>query len=104
LGNHLYAIAGTNALADAAWPMYRQNARHTGKLEKPSLSKAHRNIDGSFGFLFYGQLGQGYTVQSSADLNTWLPLTNFTVSAVPTAVVDASAGSAQARFYRAISR
>lgn len=104
LDNHLYAIAGTNALADAAWPMYRQNARHTGKLEKPSLQQPHKNSDGSFGFSFYGQLGGTYTVLRSADLSIWLPLTNFTVGEVPTAIVDTTVTDAGTRFYRAVSQ
>jgi outer membrane protein assembly factor BamB len=44
--NTLYAIAGTNKLADSPWPMYRQNLRHTGKVEKPSLNQPQNRSDG----------------------------------------------------------
>jgi outer membrane protein assembly factor BamB len=35
-GTRLYALAGTNHLANSAWPMFRQNPRHTGRLERPT--------------------------------------------------------------------
>ena len=53
-GTKLFALAGTNGLADAPWPMYHQNARHTGKVGKPSLKHPQRRSDGGFQFELYG--------------------------------------------------
>ena len=49
-GTILYAIYGTNKLADSPWPMYRQNPRHTGKIEKPSLQQPKKRADANFEF------------------------------------------------------
>lgn len=102
-GSKLYAFAGTNKLADSPWPMYRQNARHTGKVEKPALKNPQRRSDANFQFQLYAQLGQTNTVESTTDLINWSWLTNVVVSSVPMEVVDHSASNFPALFYRAVS-
>ena len=104
LGTMLYAIAGTNALADAPWPMCGRNPRHTGSAERPFIKAGHSRTDGSFAFSFYGQLGQSYIVQTSTKITTWTALTNLSVITVPMGVVDSTASNASTRFYRAVSQ
>jgi outer membrane protein assembly factor BamB len=104
LGRTLYAVYGTNGLADSAWPMYRQNARHTGKIEKASLRAPGKRADANFQFQLYGQIGQTQMVQTSTDLVTWTSATNVAVTNVPVDVVDLSASNAQMRFYRTRSQ
>jgi outer membrane protein assembly factor BamB len=102
-GSTLYAIAGTNALADSPWPMYHQNPRHTGKVEKPSLNKPQKRSDGGFQFELYGQLSNSYTVQTSTSLLSWSSLTSVLVTNVPMDIVDAEATNFPSRFYGALS-
>jgi outer membrane protein assembly factor BamB len=102
-GSKLYAIAGTNALANAPWPMYRQNARHTGKVEKPSLMQPQKRSDASFEFQLYGQVGQTFTVESTTNFNTWTSLTSFVATTLPMPVTDTTATNAPAKFYRAFT-
>ena len=105
LGNLLYAIAsGTNAPANSPWPMYRQNARHTGKIEKPALAHPQKRSDANFQFdLFSQQLGQSFIIETSTNLNTWTSLTSIVATTLPTAVADLTATNAPFRFYRAVS-
>jgi hypothetical protein len=102
-GSKLYALAGTNALADAPWPMYRQNARHTGKVEKPLLKQPQKRSDAGFEFQLYGQLGETFIVESSTNLQTWTSLTNFVATALPMDVIDPRASNSSSRFYRTFS-
>jgi len=102
-GSRLYAFAGTNALADSPWPMYRQNARHTGKVEKPSLQKPQKRSDANFQFELYAQTGQPYTIEASTNLNTWTSLTSLVATTLPTEVFDLEATNFPVRFYRARS-
>jgi hypothetical protein len=104
-GSRLYAIAsGTNGPADSPWPMYRQNARRTGKVEKPALQKPQKRADANFQFQLYPQqLGLTYTIDSSTNLNTWTSMTSFVATTFPTDVVDLTATNAPFRFYRASS-
>jgi outer membrane protein assembly factor BamB len=103
MGSKMYAIAGTNKLAGSAWPMYRQNARHTGKVEKPSLQQPKKRADGNFEFQLHAQIDQPQTVQTSTDLVSWIALTNVLVTNVPMNVVDLSASNFTSRFYRTVS-
>jgi len=102
-GSKLFALSGTNALADSPWPMYHQNPRHTGKVEKPSLNKPQKRSDGGFQFELYGQLSNSYTVQTSTSLLSWCSLTSVLVTNVPMDVVDADATNFPSRFYRALT-
>jgi hypothetical protein len=102
-GSKLYAVYNTNKLADSPWPMYRQNARHTGKIERPSLQQAKGRHDGNFEFQLYGQINQSQTVQASTDLVSWTEVTNVLVTNVPMTVVDLSATNFPTRFYRTAS-
>jgi hypothetical protein len=102
-GTKLYAIAGTNRLGDTPWPMFRQNLRHTGKAERPTLKQPQKRSDGGFQFQLQGELGQGYTVLGSTNLNSWTSLTNFVATTVPMDVVDFTATNFPVRFYRASS-
>jgi outer membrane protein assembly factor BamB len=104
LGTKLYAIAsGTNRPADSGWPMYRQNPRHTGKLEKPVLNKPQKRSDGNFQFQLYSQLGQTNTVEGSSNLTVWTALTDIVVTNVPMEIVDLNASNFITRFYRIFS-
>lgn len=100
----LYAISGTNAPADAPWPMYRQNARHTGRADKPALAKPQKRADANFQFQLYGTVGNTNTVQASTDLANWTSLTDIVVTNVPMDFVDYSASNFVARFYRTIQQ
>jgi hypothetical protein len=102
-GTKLYAIGGTNKLGDTPWPMFRQNLRHTGKAERPTLKQPQKRSDGGFQFQLQGELGQGYTVLGSTNLNSWTSLTNFVATTVPMDVVDFTATNFPVRFYRASS-
>jgi len=105
LNTKLYAIAtGTSGPARSPWPMFQQNARHTGKIEKPSVSQPRKRSDHNFQFQLYAQLGQNQTVQTSTDLTAWTSLTNVTVTNVPMDVVDLSASNFLSRFYRVYSQ
>jgi hypothetical protein len=102
--NRLYAFAGTNGLADSPWPMYRQNPRHTGKIERPALKQPQKRADAGFEFQLYpNELGRTYTIESSTNLDTWTSLTSFVATTLPTPVVDLDASNSPARFYRAFS-
>src|SRR5207253_5882660 len=104
LGTKLYAVAGTSGTAGSLWPMYKQNPRHTGKVEKPSLQQPKKRADANFQFQIYAQLGQTQTDQTSTDLTTWICLTNIAVTNVPMDVVDLGASNFLARFYRTLSQ
>ncbi|HEV2392526.1 MAG TPA: PQQ-binding-like beta-propeller repeat protein [Verrucomicrobiae bacterium] len=104
LGSKLYAIAGTNTLGSAPWPMCRQNPRHTGKLEKPALGRPQKRTDANFQFELYPQqLGLTYAIESSTNLNTWTSLTSFVATSLPMPVTDLSASNSPSKFYRAFS-
>jgi hypothetical protein len=105
IGSKLYAIAtGTNGPANSSWPMFQQNARHTGKIEKPSVSQPQKRSDNNFQFQLYAQFGQTQMVQTSTDLTAWTSLTNVTITNVPMDVVDLSASNFLSRFYRIYSQ
>ena len=99
----LYAVKGTAPLANSPWPKYKQNLRNTGKVEKPSLKQPQKRSDGGFQFKLQGELGQGYTIQASANLNAWTSLTSFLATTVPMDIVDSTATNFPVRFYRASS-
>src|SRR5260221_11538277 len=80
-----------------------KHPRHTGKVEKPSVSKPQKRSDNNFQFQVYAQLGQTQTVQTSTDLSAWVCLTNIAVTNVPMDVVDMSASNFLSRFYRIYS-
>ena len=105
LGSKLYAVAtGTNGPAKSSWPMFQQNSRHTGKIEKPSLQQPKKRADANFTFQLYAQIDQTQIVQTSTDLVTWAPLTNIAVTNVPMDVVDLCASNFPTRFYRTLSQ
>jgi hypothetical protein len=104
IGNRLYAIAtGTNGPADSPWPMYQQNARHTGKIEKPSLKQPKKRADANFEFQLYAQLGQTNVIETTTNLNTWTYFTSVVVTTVPQPVVDLTASNHPSRLYRTVS-
>ena len=96
----LYAVAGTNALSDSVWPMYRANARHTGKTERPVFQKPQKGGNNGFEFQLYGDLGRTNTIQASPDLTTWTPLTNILITNLPMDFIDWDATNFPSRFYR----
>ncbi len=97
------AFAGTNALADSPWPMYRQNPRHTGKVEKPSLQKPQKRSDANFQLELFGQISNTFNIEASTNLNDWTSVTSVVATAVPMEITDFSASNYPARFYRAVS-
>ena len=101
-GSKLYAIAGASSPGTSTWPMYHQNARHTGKLEKPVLSQPQKGTSSSFTFQLYpNQLGPTYAIDTSTNLTTWTTLTNVLATTLPTEITDPSVSNAPTRFYRA---
>jgi hypothetical protein len=101
-GSKLYAIAGANTPGNSTWPMYHQNVRHTGKLEKPVLAQPQKSTGSNFTFQLYpNQLGVTYTVEASTNLSTWTPVTNIFATTLPTVVMDLSSSNSPTRFYRA---
>ncbi len=105
LGSKVFALAsGTNGPANSPWPMYQQNAQHTGRVQKPALNQPKQRADANFEFQLYPQqLGLTYTIQSSTNLNDWSSLTSVVATTLPMDVVDLSASNFPARFYRASS-
>jgi len=104
ISNTLFAVSGTNGLADSPWPMFQQNARHTGKVEKPVLKPPQKRSDANVQFQLYPhQLGLTYTIESSTNLSFWTTLTSFVATNLPMDVVDLTATNFPARFYRAVS-
>lgn len=103
LTNRLFAIAGTNSPANSPWPMYQQNARRTGKVEKPVLLNTERRSDANFQFQLYWQLGQSNLIETSTNLTSWTPLTNVVITNVPQDVVDLTTSNSPTRFYRAVA-
>ena len=84
--------------------MYRQNARHTGKVEKPSLQNPQKGTDANFQFQIYGQLGTTNTIQASPDLSNWNRLTDALITNVPTDFTDLDSTNFASRYYRALSQ
>lgn len=103
LTNRLFAIAGTNGPANAPWPMYQQNSRRTGKVEKPALLNPQRRNDANFQFQLHWLLGQTNVIETSTNLTSWTALMDVVVTNVPLDVVDLTASNSPMRFYRAIS-
>jgi hypothetical protein len=101
-GTKLFAISGTNSIGDAPWPMYMQNPRHTGKVEKPSIHSPRQGADGTFAFDIRAQVGRALNIQMSSDLSSWTLLTNIPITTVPTVFID-EAPAPSRRFYRAVS-
>jgi hypothetical protein len=86
------AIAtGTNGPTEAPWPMYRGNARHAGKIEKPALKQPRKRADANFEFQHHAQLGQTNTVETSTNLSTWTSFTSVVVTTLPQLVVEFTA-------------
>ena len=101
-GSRLYAIdTGTNGPANSAWPMYRGNARHTGKIEKPALQQPKKRADGNFEFQLFSQTGTRVTIESATNLTGWNTLTSVVPTTVPEPIVDLTASNSPMKFYRA---
>jgi outer membrane protein assembly factor BamB len=103
ISNTLFAIAGTYPPGNTPWPMYQQNARRTGKTEKPALSQPRKRADANFEFRLHAQLGRTNTLETSTNLTAWDAWTKVIVTNVPMDVVDFAASNSPARFYRATS-
>jgi outer membrane protein assembly factor BamB len=103
VGSTLYALYNTNKLANSSWPMFRQNPRRTGSVERPVLKQPQKRSDGGFHFQLYAQPGQALDIQTTADFVTWGSLTNLVVTNPPMDVLDLTASNADLRYYRAAS-
>jgi len=99
----LYALVATNGPSNGPWPIYRGNARHTGKTEKPTIKPPQKRSDGNMNLEMFGQVGDPFTIQASTNLNTWTSLTSFVANTVPMDIVDWTATNFPLRFYRASS-
>jgi hypothetical protein len=84
--------------------MYRANARHTGKTERPVFQKARKLPDGNFQAELYNDLRNTNTIQTSTDLTAWASLTNIVITNVPMDFIDLTATNSPTRFYRAIQQ
>ena len=84
--------------------MYRQNPRHTGRIERPWLDQPQLLSDRTLQLHIYDALGNTNTIQTSDDLASWTSLTNIVITNVPTDFIDLSATNSPARFYRAIQQ
>ena len=102
--NTLYAICNTNRPADTYWPMYHQNARHTGRIDKPSIRKPQKRADANFQFQIYDTLGNTNTVQASSDLALWTSLTDIVITNIPVDFIDYTASNFASRFYCTIQQ
>lgn len=101
-GNGLYAIKGTNGPANTGWPMHRQNARQTGKVEWPRLRSISR-VGDNVRIEVFADPGWRCTLQTSSNLVDWLSITNFLATTNRTFFTDPLAGDATHKFYRAVS-
>jgi hypothetical protein len=84
--------------------MYRANARHTGKTERPVFQKPQKRVDAGFEFQLYGDLGRTNTILTSPDLTAWSPLTNLLITNLPMDFIDWDATNFPSRFYRAVQQ
>lgn len=82
VGSTLVAIAGGSPPAESPWPMYRHDARHSGRASgdrpaRPSLTA--RKIAGSpkMSAELDGEAGRAYTVLTSSNLQQWTSHTNL---------------------------
>ena len=102
LGSTLYAIAtGTNGPANSPWPMYRGNAQHTGRIQKPSLQNPKKRADANFEFQIFSQVGKSVSIESSTNVSSWYEMTSIVPTVVPEPVVDLTASNSPVKFYRA---
>ena len=68
---------------------------------QPTLT-ASSVTNGQFGFWVYGDAGPDYTVETSTNLGTWLPLGTWSSPVLPFFWSDTNLISGPARFYRAM--
>jgi uncharacterized delta-60 repeat protein len=67
------------------------------------LFNPRRTLPSEFAFFLQGELGRGYQIEASTDLNTWTPLSSVTATNSSLKVCDPSA-VADRRFYRAVAQ
>ena len=104
-GNTLYAIASVgDKPANSTWPMYQQNSRHTGRIERPALNAPQKRADSNFQFQIYTDLGKTNTIQTCSNLTNWTPLTNILITNVPMDFIDSDASNFSQRYYRAVQQ
>ena len=84
----------------AAWPMFRRDLRNNARATQCAINAAQQFPDGTFGFTLTVETGLTYRVQSSADLSTWMELTNFISTDLSMPFIDTDAPNAPSRFYR----
>jgi outer membrane protein assembly factor BamB len=104
IGSNVFAFAGTNGPADSPWPMYQQNPRHTGKVEKPSLQNPQIASNANFQFQLFGQISNTFSIEVCTNLATWTSLTNFVATKVPMEVVGPAAINSSVKFFRAVEQ
>jgi hypothetical protein len=66
----------------------------------PIIADARFLTNGVIELAVYGVVGSQYSLQASTNLLSWAVISNFTMVAAPTYVVDPQASSFQQRFYR----
>ncbi len=103
----LYAIRVPCGLANSPWPMTGHDLKRTGRagLGSPScpcLGSIRLARNRGFQFTVAGELGKSYRIETSANLVTWVPWTNFVATNLVTHFTDAGATNLDRRFYRAV--
>jgi subtilase family serine protease len=66
----------------------------------PMIAGGRFLTNGTVQLEVYGPIGSQFTLQASTNLLSWVVISNFTMVAAPTYVVDPQASSFQQRFYR----
>jgi hypothetical protein len=66
----------------------------------PTIADGQFLTNGTVQLAVYGLLGSQYTLQASTNLLSWVAISNFTLVAAPTYIVDPEASLFQQRFYR----
>jgi outer membrane protein assembly factor BamB len=100
---NLYAVEASAPLASTAWPMYRQNAQHTGALWNTILPATNLGIEMFPGVAITGSLGNSWRIEYSQTLSgPWSFLANVIIDKIPYWYFDVNATNAPQRFYRAI--
>ncbi len=99
-GSNLFAISGTNLLADSPWPMFRGNVKHTGRSIQRGIQQPVVLPDKSFGMTLTMEPTRLYSVEISTNLVDWTELDSFVSSTTTNQFIDTTAPNRSEAFYR----
>lgn len=99
-GTKLYALFGTNGLADSSWPMFRRDRKHHARSVQCGLKTPQLLPDGNVVITLTIETGRTYQVQQGTNLRDWAEWVSFSSSSVATQLVDLTATNSACRFYR----